>query len=59
LRDIEHIGSAHDDAELETLKAVAKQRRVAGQCELDLNLGDAARLGGEGLEQLVAPAEES
>ena len=25
-RDIEHIGSAHDDAELEVLKA------VAGQC---------------------------
>ena len=58
-RDIEHIGSAHDDAELETLKAVAKQRQVAGQCEIDLNLGDAARLGGEGLEQLVAPAEDS
>ncbi|GIH71997.1 hypothetical protein Mth01_42500 [Sphaerimonospora thailandensis] len=25
-REIEHIGSAHDDAELETLKAVARQR---------------------------------
>ncbi|MEV5410484.1 hypothetical protein AB0K60_16790 [Thermopolyspora sp. NPDC052614] len=24
-REIEHIGSAHDDAELETLKAVARQ----------------------------------
>ena len=30
-RDIEHIGSAHDDAELELLKAVARQRLAAGQ----------------------------
>jgi hypothetical protein len=28
-RDIEHIGSAHDDAELEVLKAVARQRLAA------------------------------
>jgi hypothetical protein len=27
-RDIEHLGSAHDDAELEVLKAVAQQRSV-------------------------------
>ena len=38
-RDIEHIGSAHDDAQVELLKAVARQRLVAGQDELDLGLG--------------------
>ena len=35
-RCIEHIGSAHDDAELEALKAAARQRLAAGQPELDL-----------------------
>jgi hypothetical protein len=35
-RNIEHIGSAHDDAELEALKAAARQRLAAGQMELDL-----------------------
>lgn len=30
-RDIEHIGSAHDDAELAALKAAARQRLAAGQ----------------------------
>jgi hypothetical protein len=44
-RDIEHIGSVHDDAELELLKAAARQRLAAGQGELDLDL-DAAALGG-------------
>src|SRR2546421_7557703 len=44
-RDIEHIGSAHDDAELELLKAAARQRLAAGQGELDLGL-DAAAAGG-------------
>jgi hypothetical protein len=38
-REIEHIGSAHDEAELETLKAAAQQRVAAGQLELDLGLG--------------------
>jgi hypothetical protein len=38
-RNIEHIGSAHDDAELEALKAAARQRLAAGQMELDLGLG--------------------
>lgn len=33
-RNIEHIGSAHDDAELEVLKAAARQRLAAGQLEL-------------------------
>ena len=37
-RDIEHLGSAHDDAELELLKAAARQRLAAGQGELDLGL---------------------
>jgi hypothetical protein len=40
-RDIEHLGSAHDDVELELLKAAARQRLAAGQGELDLGL-DAA-----------------
>jgi hypothetical protein len=44
-RDIEHLGSAHDDAELELLKAAARQRLAAGQAELDLRL-DAAAAGG-------------
>ena len=35
-RDIEHIGSAHDDVELELLKAVARQRLAAGQGVLEL-----------------------
>jgi hypothetical protein len=39
-RDIEHIGSAHTDADLELLKAVARQRLAAGQQELDLRLPD-------------------
>jgi hypothetical protein len=30
-RDIEHVGSAHTDAEVEVLKAVAAQRIAAGQ----------------------------
>jgi hypothetical protein len=40
-RKIEHLGSAHDEAELETLKAAAGQRIAAGQLELDLGLGPA------------------
>src|SRR3954452_13064705 len=41
-RDIEHIGSAHDDAELALLKAAARQRLGAGPDELGLGLGGAA-----------------
>ena len=41
-REIEHIGSAHDDAELELLKAAARQRLAAGQGEFDLGLDTAA-----------------
>jgi Transposase DDE domain len=37
-RTIEHIGSAHDDAEVELLKAVARQRLAAGQGVLELGL---------------------
>src|SRR3954452_5820863 len=41
-RDIEHIGSAHDGAELALLQAVARQRLTAGQGELDLALAGTA-----------------
>jgi hypothetical protein len=37
-RSIEHIGSAHDEAELAALKAAAAQRLAAGQTELNLGL---------------------
>jgi len=37
-RTIEHVGSAHDEAELEALKAAARQRLAGGQAELDLGL---------------------
>jgi hypothetical protein len=37
-REIEHLGSAHDAAELEVLKAAAQQRIAAGQLELGLGL---------------------
>jgi hypothetical protein len=50
-RDIEHIGSAHGDVELELLKAAARQRLTAGQGELDLGLettGPARRGAGGG-----------
>jgi hypothetical protein len=52
-RKIEHIGSAHDDAEIEALKAAAWQRLAAGQMELDLGPGgpghrDALPAGGYG-----------
>lgn len=48
-RDIEHIGSAHTDADLELLKAVARQRIAAGQGELDLRLPDGPANGGVAL----------
>ncbi len=41
-REIEHVGSAHDDVELELLKAAARQRLAAGQGELDLGLDTGA-----------------
>ena len=44
-REIEHLGSAHSGAEVELLKAAARQRLAAGQGELDLGLAVGA-LGG-------------
>jgi hypothetical protein len=41
-RDIEHLGSAHSDAEVELMKAAARQKLAAGQDELDLGLRPAA-----------------
>ena len=41
-RDIEHIGSAHTDADVALLKAAARQRLVGGQGALDLGLDVAA-----------------
>jgi Transposase DDE domain len=43
--ELEHIGSGHDDAEVETLKAAAHQRMIAGQGVLDLGLDQAGRAG--------------
>lgn len=45
-RRIEHIGSAHDDVQLELLKTVARQRMLAGQAELDLGLQPSTNSGG-------------
>ena len=44
-RKMEHFGSAHDDVELEALKAAAARRLAEGQDELDLGLGVAAGSG--------------
>ena len=38
-RQIEHIGSAHDDGEVEALLVAARDRLAAGQQTLDLDLG--------------------
>ncbi len=45
-RDIEQLGSAHGDAEVELLKAAARQKLAAGQGELDLGLRPADPAGG-------------
>ena len=50
-RDIEHLGSAHDEAELEALKAAARQRLAQDQLELDLGLEAA---GGAGPLEIAA-----
>ena len=55
-RQIEHIGSAHDDAELELLKAVARQRLAAGQGVLDLGPGFG---GGGGVLPVTLLADEA
>ena len=44
--EIDHLGSAHSDAEVELLKAAARQRMAAGQGELDLGLQPDADGGG-------------
>jgi Transposase DDE domain len=41
-RSIEHIGSAHDEAELAALKAAAAERLAAGQAVLDLGVAGPA-----------------
>ena len=48
-RDIEHIGSAHTDVDLELLKAVARQRLAAGQGELELRMPGSPASGGAAL----------
>jgi hypothetical protein len=40
-RQIEHLGSAHDNGEVEALKAAARQRLAEGQGVLDLGLSTA------------------
>ena len=44
-RDIEHIGSAHGEAELQALMVAARKRLAAGQGELELGLAAAASTG--------------
>ncbi|WP_420830355.1 IS1634 family transposase [Mycobacterium heckeshornense] len=56
-RQIEHLGSAHSEAQLEALKAAAAQRVAAGQQSLDLGLEQAAAGGGRPLE-IVASCSE-
>ena len=43
-RDIEHLGSAPDDAGLDVLKAAARYRLTAGKAGLDLGPGFAAAM---------------
>jgi hypothetical protein len=52
-RQIEHLGSAHDDLELELLKAVARQRLAAGQGALDMG-GVSARARAGAADRVVA-----
>jgi hypothetical protein len=37
-RSIEHVGSAHDEAELAALRAAAAERLAAGQAVLELDV---------------------
>jgi hypothetical protein len=55
-RSIEHVGSAHSDAQLEALKAAAQQRIVDGQGVLDLGLGS-VEIGSAPLEIIGSRAE--
>src|SRR6185503_14563611 len=51
-RQIEHLGSAHDDGEVEALKAAARQRLAEGQGALDLGI-DTTGTDGAPLELLA------
>jgi hypothetical protein len=44
-RDIEHVGSAHDEQEVEGLKVAARQRLAEDQREFDLGLDAAVGVG--------------
>ena len=44
-RQIEHLGSAHDEGEVEALRAAARQRLAEGQGALDLGLNTAGAAG--------------
>jgi hypothetical protein len=54
-RSIEHLGSAHDESEVEALTAAARQRLVEGQGALDLGL-DATGTTGAPLEMINSRA---
>ena len=59
-RRMEHLGSAHDEQELEALKAAARQRLAGRQRELELGVGLADEAGsnavaGPGPLPIVAP----
>ena len=58
-RTIEHVGSAHDDLELEALKAAARQRLAGGQAELDLGLGASISTGGQAASPTVSSSSPS
>jgi hypothetical protein len=53
-RQIEHLGSAHD-AEVEALKAAARQRLAEGQGTLDIGLNTTG-VAGEALEIVASEA---
>ena len=58
-RRMEHIGSAHDEQEVEALKAAARQRLAGGQQQLDLGVDtDDAALAGPGPLPIVASRME-
>ena len=46
-RTIEHVGSAHDELELEALMAASRQRLAGGQTQLDLGLDPGTPVGAE------------
>jgi hypothetical protein len=54
-RQVEHLGSAHDDAEVEALKAAARQRLAEGQGTLDLRLNTTG-VAAEPLEMVASKA---